>query len=58
MPGHTGPPGRLGSLAIGPAAPPTGADGTATGVRAFSFIRNENSGKCLQPKSAQRFQFL
>jgi alpha-L-fucosidase len=45
----------LGSLAVSTtahAAPPAGADGKAAALSAFSFIRNQNSGKCLQPRSS------
>lgn len=44
----------VGSLAFSTtahAAPRGGPDGKAAALNAFSFIRNQNSGKCLQPKS-------
>lgn len=45
----------LGSLMPGTsahAAQRNGGDGKVAGLSAFQFIRNENSGKCLQPKSS------
>lgn len=45
----------IGSLTVSTsahAAPPGGPDDKAAALSAFTYIRNENSGKCLQPRSS------